>query len=35
MDPEMIWNSLSEREKEERIDELWDKARRYNSKLRF
>ena len=34
-DPEMIWNSLSEREKVERVDELWDKARRFNSKLRF
>jgi len=26
---------MNEEEKKERIKELWDKARRYNNKLRF
>ena len=34
-DPEVFWNSLTDREKEARIDMLWEKARRYNSKIRF
>jgi len=29
------WRQMSEEEKRERIKELWDKARRYNNKLRF
>ena len=34
-DPEAAWNSLTKAEQDARIDMLWDKARRLNSKLRF
>ena len=33
--PEEKWNNLTESEQTMRIDELWEKARRYNNKLRF
>ena len=34
-DPEVFWNSLTNSEKEKRIDMLWDIAKRFNSKVRF
>ena len=34
-DPKDKWEKMTEQEKEERVDQLWEKARRYNNKLRF
>ena len=29
------WHQMTDQEKKDRIRDLWDKARRYNNKLRF
>lgn len=34
-DPKDLWDRMTEEQKEVRIDFLWEKARRYNNKLRF
>ena len=34
-DPKTNWENMSEKEKKERVEQLWIKARRYNNKLRF
>ena len=34
-DPKHEWDNMSDKQKEERVEQLWQKARRYNNKLRF
>jgi hypothetical protein len=34
-DPKDLWDRMTEEEKNARVDQLWEKARRYNNKLRF
>lgn len=34
-DPKELWDRMTEEEKNARVDQLWEKARRYNNKLRF
>jgi hypothetical protein len=34
-DPKTDWESMSAKEQEDRVEQLWVKARRYNNKLRF
>lgn len=34
-DPKYEWDNMSDKQKEERVEQLWQKARRYNNKLRF
>ena len=34
-DPKTEWESMTPKEQEERVEQLWIKARRYNNKLRF
>jgi len=34
-DPKTEWDNMSAKEQEERVEQLWQKARRYNNKLRF
>jgi len=34
-DPKDIWDRMTDDQKEERVTQLWEKARRYNNKLRF
>ena len=34
-DPKTEWENMSQKEQDERVDQLWQKARRYNNKLRF
>ena len=34
-DPKDVWDRMTDEQKEIRVDQLWEKARRYNNKLRF
>ena len=34
-DPKDIWDRMTDDQKEERVTQLWEKARRYNNKLRL
>lgn len=34
-DPKDRWEKMTKEEQDERVDYLWEKARRYNNKLRF
>ena len=34
-DPKDLWDKMTEEQKDARVTQLWEKARRYNNKLRF
>lgn len=35
VDPEEAWEKMTKLEKDERVEQLWRVARKYNNKLRF